>query len=259
MEKETDIAQIDLGSHQRCHIIVALLTLGMVPIEWVISYGRLQTPINGQIFQHGFKGGSEEVDDTETPRAPGLPHIFKKRKEVGKARNEAAQFVMSMPKDHRPKYLFFFGDDMIAPWDGLVRLYEEAEANHWDVLTGLYYWKGEPPTPLTWRNDKIGRLIPGRDFKVGDVISVDMTGLDFTLIRVSLLEAMDDGNDFFRTGPSIRKNIPKEVDEYTSTEAVICHTEDVWFYGKARKLGAKIGVHSGIRIPHLDVRTGMVY
>jgi len=236
MPKETKIEDIDLGSHQRCHIMCTILTLGTVPIEFVLSFGRMQMPINGQVFQHIIKG-----------------------KEVGDARNDAVKFIMAMPKNEQPEWLFFLGDDMIAPWDGFVKLYEEAINNKWDCLTGLYYLKGEPPTPLTWRNDHIGRLIPGRDFKVGDVIWVDLTGLDFTLIRVSLLEQMNDGVDWFRTGPSLRGNIPKEIEPYASNESVICHTEDTWFYGKAKKLGAKIGVHTGVRVAHFDVKSGMIY
>lgn len=238
MPKETKISDIELGSHQRCHIMVTLLTLGMVPIEFVVGFGRLQMPINGQVFQHIIK--------------------ILKGKEVGDARNDAVRHVIEMPVEQRPRWLFFLGDDMIPPWDGFVRLYEEAEKNDWDCLTGLYYWKGEPPTPLTWRNDHIGRLIPGKDFKVGDVVWVDMTGLDFTLIRTSLLEKMKD--PWFKTGPSVRKNIPAEIEKHTAyDEAVITHTEDVWFYGQARALGAKIGVHSGIRVAHFDVKSGMIF
>jgi hypothetical protein len=124
--------------------------------------------INGQVFQHIIKG-----------------------MEVGHGRNQAVQFIMNMPKEERPKWLFFLGDDMIPPWDGLVKLYETAEYEKWDALTGMYFWKGEPPTPLIWRDDHIGRLIPGKHFNVGEVIDVDLTGLDFTLIRTSLLEKME--------------------------------------------------------------------
>lgn len=239
MPKETDIGDIELGSHQRCHIMCTILTLGFVPIEFLVGFGRMQMPINGQVFQHIIKGF-----------------------EVGEARTMAVKHILSMPKEQRPRYLFFLGDDMLPPWDGFVRLYEEAEAGGWDCLTGLYYWKGEPPTPLTWRNDHIGRLLPGRDFKVGEVIWVDLTGLDFTLIRVSLLEEFAErypGEDFFRTGPSLRKGMPEAVKQYALPESVVTHTEDVWFYGKVREMGKKIGVHTGVRVAHLDVKSGMIY
>jgi len=234
--KDARIEEIELGSHQKCHIMVALPTLGMVPIEFVLAFGRMQMPINGQVFQHIVKGF-----------------------EVGIARNLCVEYIMKMEKKDRPRWLFFIGDDMIAPWDGFVRLYEEAEKNGWDALTGLYYWKGEPPTPLVWRNDSVGRLLPGRDFGSGDVVHVDLTGVDFTLIRVELLEQME--NPWFKSGPSVRGEVPGVVSKYTgpNTDSIIQHTEDVWFYGKAREMGAKIGVHAGVRVGHLDIKTGCIY
>lgn len=234
LPQETKIEDIEVGSHQKCHIMIGLPTLGMVPIEFVIGIGRMQLPINGQVFQHVVKGY-----------------------EVGIARNLCVEYIMKMQPEHRPKWLFFIGDDMLPEWDGFVRLYEEASRNGWDCLTGMYYWKGEPPTPLIWRNDKVGRLLPGRDFKENEVVHVDLTGLDFTLIRVELLEKMS--SPWFKTGPSLRKNVPRPVGKYTEVDLIITHTEDVWFYGKARELKAKIGVHSGVRVGHLDVKTGCIY
>lgn len=232
---ETKVENIQLGSHQRCCIMMGIPTLGMVPIEFVVGFSRMQTPINGQVFQYTVKGF-----------------------EVGVARNMCVEYIMKMEPKDRPRWLFFLGDDMIPPWDGFVKLFEEAEQNNWDCLTGMYYWKGEPPTPLIWRNDKIGRLLPGRDFTAGEAIHVDLTGLDFTLIRVSLLERMEP--PWFKTGPSLRSHIPGDITKYTKThESIITHTEDVWFYGKARELKAKIGVHSGVRVAHLDVKTGCIY
>lgn len=239
MHPKTQIEDIELGSHQRCHIMCTVLTLGMVPIEFVVGFGRMQMPINGQVFQHIIKG-----------------------MEVGQARNQAVQHVMEIPKGERPKWLFFLGDDMIPPWDGFVRLYEEAEVNNWDCLTGLYFWKGEPPTPLTWRNDHIGRLLPGVHYKVGDVIWVDLTGLDFTLIRVSMLEKMIErwpDQPCFKTGPSLRTAVPDKIKNYTNKDSIVMHTEDVWFYNRVKELDGKIGVHTGVRVAHFDVKRNIIY
>jgi hypothetical protein len=234
MPKETSIDEIELGAHQRCNIMCTILTLGMVPIEFVVGFGRMQMPINGQVFQHILKAI-----------------------EVGKARNMAVEYMLAIPEKDRPKWLFFYGDDMLPPWDGFVKLYEEAEKNKWDCLTGLYFVKGEPPTPLTWRNDTVGRLRPGIDYKVGEVIWVDLTGLDFTLIRTSMLEKMTP--PYFKTGPSLRSSIPRGISKYTDPKAIVLHTEDVWFYNKVKELGGKVGVHTGVRVAHIDHRSGMVY
>jgi hypothetical protein len=233
-KKEAKLEDMIIGSHQRCHIMMAIPTLGMVPIEFMFAAMRMQMPINGQVFQHIVKG-----------------------MEVGKARNKAVEAIMSMKPDDRPRYLFFLGDDMIPEWDAFVQLYEACEKEQWDLLSGLYFWKGEPPTPLIWRNDHVGRMIAGRDYTVGDRVWCDLTGLDFTLIRVSLLEKITD--PWFKTGPSLRTNMPDALEPYIVNESVVMHTEDAWFMAKAREIKAKMGVHTGVRVSHMDVKTGNVY
>lgn len=232
--KEAKIEDMIIGSHQRCHIMVAIPTLGMVPIEFMFSAMRLQMPINGQVFQHVVKG-----------------------MEVGEARNKAVKDIMSMKVDDRPRYLFFIGDDMIPEWDAFVKLYEAMEEEKWDVLTGLYFWKGEPPTPLIWRDNHVGRMVAGKDFTIGDRVWVDLTGLDFTLIRVSLLEKIE--GPWFKTGPSLRGEVPTRLEPYIKPESVVMHTEDAWFCSKAKKFAAKMGVHTGVRVSHMDVKSGSVY
>ena len=139
----------------------------------------------------------------------------------------------------------------------ICRLYEAMEEEKWDVLTGLYFWKGEPPTPLIWRDNHIGRMIAGKDYTVGDRVWVDLTGLDFTLIRTDLLEKISD--PWFKTGPSLRAEVPEALEPYINKTSIIMHTEDTWFCSKAKKFEAKMGVHTGVRVSHLDVKTGNVY
>lgn len=233
-KKEAKIDDMIVGNHQRCHIMMAIPTLGMVPIEFMFAAMRMQMPMNGQVFQHIVKG-----------------------MEVGKARNKAVEAIMLMKKEERPRYLFFLGDDMLPEWDAFVQLYNAMEEEKWDMLTGLYYLKSEPPTPLMWRDNIVGAMQLGRDFTIGERVRVDMTGLDFTLIRVSLLEQITD--PWFKTGPSLRY-VPEELlGPNVSPDSVVAHTEDAWFMKKAKALGAKMGVHTGVRVSHLDVKTGFIY
>jgi len=218
---ETKIEDITIGSHARPHIAQCLLTLGMVPIEFHIASSRLQMPMNG-----------------------ATPSLYAKGMEVGVARSYLAGEVCKMQP--RPKYLFFFGDDMLPPWDGLVALNEEMEKGNWDMLTALYYIKqDEVPTPLVHR-DGIGWMKPGVHFEVGEVVWVDLTGLDFTLIRTDIFDKIS--QPYFKTGPT-------EVKE----GVVSSHTEDAWFIAKVKEVGGKVGVHTGIRVAHLDSKTGSIY
>ena len=229
---ETRIQDISVGGHQRVHMMLCILTLGMVPIEFLVAFGRLKMPMNGTVISHVEKGF-----------------------EVGKARNRCVEALLSMPTDQRPKYLLFIGDDMLPPWDGLEKLLEAM--GEWDVLTGLYYLKGEPPTPLAWRADIVGRMIPGVHFKMGEVIQVDLTGMDFTLIRTSLLEKFQEeyGPPFFKTGTTDSR----EFKNYKRLPGMVSHTEDFYFLRKAEAIGARIGVHTGVRVSHLDIKAGYIY
>lgn len=225
------------GGHQRPYIMFVLLTLGMVPVEFLIAFGRMQMPMNGKILSNICKGY-----------------------EVGKARNNVVEHILNMPDEERPKYLFFLGDDMIPPWDGAMKMHEEMERGHWDILTGLYFWKGEPPTPVAWRKNRPGRFMPGRDYKLGEVVYVDMVGFDFTFIRTSFLERLkkEVGPPYFKTGPSQKKNMP-DAPTGMEGEGIVLHTEDVWMCEAARKIKAHIGLHTGVRVGHFDFRTGMIY
>ena len=238
LDKDVQLKDMEVEGHERPYIMFVILTLGMVPIEFLIAFGRMQMPMNGRITSH-----------------------ICKNLEVGKARDKVVEYVLAMKEVDRPKYLFFLGDDMIPPWDGCMKLHEEMESGKWDVLTGLYFWKGEPPTPVAWRHNIRGRLMPQRDYKLGETIWVDMLGFDFTFIRTSFLQRMKDevGPPYFKTGPSQKKSMPGFPKTGIEGEGIVLHTEDVWFCDLARKLKGAMGLHTGIRVGHFDIKSGMIY
>ncbi len=240
---ETKIEDMVIGHHRRPHFVTAIPTFGMVPIEFVVAFGRLQIPVNAASASMIIKG-----------------------MEIGHARNMIVEKVLAM--ENPPRYIFMFGDDMLPPWDGLVKLYEVVESDpSWDVLTGLYYWKGYPPTPLMWRDDAVGPMVPGVHFQLGEVVQVGVTGMDFTLIRVDFLKQVTPPNgQFFRTGPGMfnRQNVvaslfPEDGKKEAPPASIVTFTEDVWFCDLVRQAGGRVGVHTGVRVAHLDVRTGVVY
>lgn len=230
---ETKIEDIVVGDHRKPHFITVVPTLGMVPIEFHIASSRLQSPVNAISAMLAVKG-----------------------MEVGVARNYAINEILKA--DPCPEYIFFLGDDMLPPWDGLVKLYSAISTGEWDCLTGLYYWKGEPPTPLTWRKGKVGPLLPDIDFILGEIVQVDVTGMDFTLIRTEALRKMDPNEAYFKSGPGTALEL-EEYGEYVPKDKVIQWTEDVYFCGKAIRAGLRIGVHTGVRVAHLDVKTGAIW
>lgn len=162
------------------------------------------------------------------------------RCEVGAARNMCVERALAMKP--RPDFLFFIDDDVLLPWDALIRLHE----HQLPIVAGMYFLKQSPSYPLLWRDDRIGYLRPGVDFKVGDLVKVAGTGCGVLLVRTSVFEKLE--APFFKTGPSKR-------DDGTIEH----HTEDAFFFQKCAKAGIDVYVDSSVRCGHQDRTTGRVY
>lgn len=214
------------GGYSKPSFMVGLPSLGTVSMKFCMAFNRLQIPVNS-----------------------ATTAIYVERMEVGVARNYiAGEYMKANP---RPKYLFFLGDDMLPAWDALIRLWNEMETGKWDILSGLYYLKSEPPSPIIRRVNIPGSLVPGVHFKVGEVVDCDVTGMDFCLIRPEVFESISE--PFFKTG---YKFTP--IDQ-NGNGNILQHTEDTFFLQKVREAKMRIGVHTGVRVGHYDTKTGMIF
>lgn len=214
------------GTHRRPSLLTCIPTFGMVCIDFHIAAQRLQVPVNC--------------------RNESMVIV---KEEVGVARNEFAKHILSYPKAKRPEYLFMFGDDMIPTWDALIRLWKEMRTGKWDVLAGLYYLKQEPPVPILWRDEIDGFLEEGVHYKSGEVVSSNIAGMDFTLVKPEILEAMEE--PYFKTAFTDKTENMKG--------GIWLHTEDAWFCKKVTDMGGRVGVHTGVRVGHYDVESGIIY
>ncbi|HDK42879.1 MAG TPA: hypothetical protein ENG87_05850 [Candidatus Pacearchaeota archaeon] len=219
-EKETHIIK---GTHKRPTFLVAIPTFGMVHISFHIAAQRLQMPTNAAIES-----------------------IVTIKKEIGEAREYIINYYLSKSDDIRPDYLFFLGDDMLPPWDALINLHHIMTTENWDVLSGLYYIKQDPPKPILWRDGIVGHLQEGVHYKLDETVISDIAGMDFTLIKPDILKKINP--PYFRTGPTL-----------TDTGGVWTHTEDAWFCKKVKEAGGRIGVATSIRIGHININTGEIY
>jgi hypothetical protein len=214
---------VSKGSHKRPDILVAIPTLGMVHIAFHVAAQRLQVPTNAK-----------------------LESMIIINKEVGEARDEVAKYVVQKPKEQRPDYIFFLGDDMLPEWNHLIMLYDIAVTENWDVLSALYYIKQDPPTPILWREGIVGTLKEGVHYKLGETVVSDIAGMDFTLIKPDILDKIEPPR--FKTGPT-----------QNETGGVWSHTEDAWFCKKVKEAGGRIGVATSVRVGHMKIDTGEVF
>jgi hypothetical protein len=218
----TGEVEIGQGDHIPTTFLLGIPTFGMVPIEFVVSFGRMSLPMSSYV---------------EMKIAKGM--------EVGVARNWIVEKMLKMAS--HPTYLLFVGDDMLPPWDGLLMLHEEMKTGKWDVLSGLYFKKGDPPEPLLYRLEIPGPLLDKVHYNLGEVVPVDRTGLDFTLIK---------SNIFTKLGPPPWFKTAIQTD---SKGSMCVHTEDTFFYDKCRNAGLKVGVHTGVRVAHYLINAGEVF
>ena len=226
MRMDKDNTVVVEGNHMRATFLLGLPSLGTVSTKFVVAFSRLQMPVN-------CAAASMVVE----------------RMEVGVARSYIAEEYVKM--NPRPRYLFFLGDDMLPPWDGLVKLWQEMETGKWDILSGLYYLKSDPPSPLMRRIGITGPLQFGKHWQAGEVVPVDVCGMDFVLIRPEVFEAIE--KPYFKTG---FKFMPTDLN---GNGSVMMHTEDTFFLEKVREKKMRIGVHTGVRVGHFDSQSGQVF
>mgnify|MGYP001595567344 CR=1 FL=1 len=166
--------------------------------------------------------------------------------EVGEARQRLTDMVLGMQP--MPKYMFFYGDDMIPPPNGLNLLCDTAHRMDEPAVCGLYYIKATPPdTPILWRNDQLGPLLPGRDFELGDAVRCDGTGLDFCLMRTEALAKL----------PPVKF---KTLMEWIPGRGMRLETEDSYcFHRWIEAHGRGPIVDTRCRVAHFNQRTGTLY
>lgn len=228
LSQETKTEPAITGTHRRLAFFLGIPTFGKVSIEWAISISRLQLPMNCMTISLVAKG-----------------------LEIGNARQWLAENFLAS----EAKYLLFIGDDNISEWDSLLRLYEVMESDpSWDILSGVYHLKQATiPQIVAWNFDSDGPIRPGRDFQPGEIIQVDVTGLDFCLIRRETLLRLEKESvkPWFKTS-SIE-------DLMRPDGGMSIYTEDAYFFRKCKELGIKTGLHTGCLIGHYDMNKGVMY
>lgn len=190
-------------------------------LEWALALKSLSAPVNFN-----------------------LEIMTIKHKEVGVAREEAAEYARSK----NIKYIFFVGDDTIPPAHSLRQLiFRMEQQEDLGVVGGIYCSKSDPTFPLVFRGDGNGSYW---DWKVGEYFEVTGIGMDCTLIRTAVFGGLP--KPWFKTVDS-----NGFLDAVNKAEQ---WTEDLFF---CKNLLAhtcyKIYADSTILCDHVEVSTGRTY
>lgn len=201
-------------------IALALPTWGKVSVNWARAYRHLGGPL-----------GSNCV---ELAPVVGRP--------IAEARNELMQGAI----DNNCDFIFFLGDDVLAPPDTIIRLLQRM----WDnpdlaMVTGVYWTKHWPTQPYIWRGMQRG---PYTDWKHGEFFEVDFAGCDCLLVRLTPeMKAL--GPEWFST---------EWIWEEDAAPSLLA-TEDFYFYTRARKEGLRLWCDTQVQCVHEDRNSGMEF
>ena len=148
---------------------------------------------------------------------------------VAEARN---LLVMDFLNTADIEWLFFIDHDVLPHPFTYAFMLEHMREKKYPIVSGLYYTKGYPTSPLIFRGRGEG---PYLDWTPGDIVKVDGVVMGMTIIHRSILEYMWKNSPERITidGQVIREVFRSPRDFYLDPEAMeigsYCGTEDLWF------------------------------
>ena len=163
--------------------------------------------------------------------------------EVGVAYNRAIEQILAHPDLSTWEYILTVEHDNLMPSDGLIKLIKRMDEHpELSCIGGLYWTKGEGGVPQIWGdpNDPVVNFRP-QPPRVGELVECVGTGMGFNLFRLDMF-----------------KNLPKPWFE-TKCSAEGVGTQDLSFWGEARKHGHRCAIDCNVLVGHLDTSMGIVW
>jgi hypothetical protein len=228
IEKSVERLETAVG-YKNLSTIVITPTRGGASLspKWVSSMMALVKPMNqkfiGPVFFAGF--------------------------EVGEAYNKAVQMIFAEPKLANIKYMLTWEDDVIPQPDALLKLYETQIKTGADVVSALYWNKGEDGQPMIYGdiNDPVPNFRPQKPVKDG-IIECYGTGMGFTLYDLDQFKTKVPGPNWFET-----------VAEWQQGEGVRQATQDLEYAYKLSKAGGKFVVNCAAKAAHYDCENDILW
>jgi len=160
--------------------------------------------------------------------------------EVGDAFSQAVEQIITNPVLGDWEYLLTIEHDNIPPPDGLVKLIARMEKHpELSCIGGLYWTKGEGGVPQIWGDPKD----PQMNFRPqppvpGQLVECCGTGMGFNLWRLSMFKDARLRKPWFKT--------------LAGREGV--GTQDLYFWGDARKHGHRCAIDCDVLVGHYDAQ-----
>lgn len=179
------------------------------------------------------------------PPNQGVVRILAEGMEVGDAYSQAIDGILAHPDLSQWEFILTVEHDNLPPQDGVLRLIEQMEAHpEFACIGGLYYTKGEGGQPQIWGDPKDPVLNFRPQLPVPDkLVECCGTGMGFNLWRLSMFKDERLRRPWFKTIAGMQG----------------VGTQDLYFWGDARKHGYRCAIDCAVRVGHLDTSTGVVW
>lgn len=197
----------NMGSF-RNRVLIGIPTIGIVRIEWDIHRRGQTIPINWQ---------SGEVTAS---------HLKNSIVAKGYTTPDAQNIIANRAVVDNYEWLLLWEDDMLPPFDSLIRLSEHMEKKTVPIISGLYFSRGTPSWPLMFRGRGNACF---RNWKMGDLVWCDGVGTGFLMIHCSIIQWMWHHSPRYRLpdGDVIRE--------------IFRHPRDSWYDPEKDNYFAKMG------------------
>jgi hypothetical protein len=210
-------ARIIQGASWKKQRVVSLIPAGaMIPTKVYLSHCGLMFPPNQSVHRMAAIG-----------------------MEVGEAFSNAIEQILATPGLNEWEYILTIEHDNIPPSDGLIKLIKRMDEHpEFACIGGLYWTKGYGTgVPQIWGDPKD----PVLNFRPqppvpGQLVECCGTGMGFNLWRMSMFK-----------DPKLRKPWFKTV---AGKEGV--GTQDLYFWGDARKHGYRCVIDCDVLVGHYD-------
>jgi len=168
--------------------------------------------------------------------------------EVGEAFTNSIQDILNHPELSQWEYILTIEHDNIPPQDGVVKLIEAMEKHpEYACIGGLYWTKGEGGVPQIWGDPKDAQLnfrpqVPDPN---GGLVECCGTGMGFNLWRLSMFKDERLRKPWFKT--------------LNGVEGQGVGTQDLHFWGDARKHGYRCAIDCSVKVGHYDLASDIIW
>jgi hypothetical protein len=210
---------IEGASWKKQRVVVMLPSAPLIPAKVALSHWSLIFPPNQAVHRMLCLG-----------------------MEVGDAYSQAITEVLTHPELSQWEYILTIEHDNTPPGDGLIKLIAQMEAHpELACIGGLYWTKGEGGVPQIWGDpaDPVLNFRPQAPV-AGQLVECCGTGMGFNLWRMSMFKDERLRKPWFKT--------------IAGAEGV--GTQDLFFWGDARKYGYRCAVDCSVLVGHYDHNSG---